>query len=152
MIALSGETGWKSLAAKLLKQFKERITKNSYREDSEYPGLFFGKKMKDTGEIQENLVLLNWPDRSVESLEVVELMNRDKIRPVNLSRFLYLGQENTEFIEVAQKFTIITFGSFWKLNETIFVPAFYNGSLEHPDLLWLFELWGSNCYFVGLTS
>lgn len=151
VITLTNETGWKGLATKLLGQFKERIKRTGYKEDSSHLRLFFEKR-KDTDQDQKSLVLLNWPGRLVESFEVAQLMNKHKIRPVNLPRFLYLGQQNPEFIELAKKFTIVTFGSFWRLNDAIFVPAFYKDSLEYPDLLWFSEVWGRNCWFAGLAS
>ncbi len=136
---------------KLLGQFETRTKKNGYKKDNKYLRLFWGKR-KDTDQGQENLVLLNWPDRLVESFEVVQSMNRHKIRPVSLSRFLYIGQKNAEFIKVAKEFIIVTFSSFWELRGTIYVPVFYKDSLEYPDLFWLSELWGQNCWFAGLAN
>jgi len=151
IITLSGGTGWKDLAAKLLGQFEARIKKNGYKKDNKHLRLFFGKR-KDTNQDQEKLILLNWPDRFVESHEVVQSMNRQKIRPVTLSRFLYLGQQNPEFIKLAKEVAIVTFGSFWELRGVICVPVFYRDFPEYPDLFWLSEFWGNNCWFAGLAS
>jgi len=154
VITLSSETEWRNLATKLFRQFKQRIKETGYKQDSEHLKIFFGemRERKDINRGQENLVLLNWPDRLVDSLEVVQLMNEQKIRPVSLLRFLYLGQENAELIQLVEKSLIITFGSFWRLNDTIFVPAFWKNSYKHSGLVWLSELWGSRCWFVGLVS